>query len=80
MAYKSGKDFLVTDPVRLTQAQFEALQVRDPRGFAGASYVQYRLQVEHKGRRPWCEVERQNQFGKPVYFARPIIIALEASQ
>ena len=77
--YESGKDYLVTDPVRLTQAEFEALQVRDVRGFGGPSYVQYRLQVEHRGRRPWCAVERQNQFGRPVYFARPIIITLEAA-
>lgn len=74
-SYVSGKDFLVmAEPERLTPAQFEALQVRDPRGFGGASYVQYRLQVPHKGRKPWCVVERQNQFGQPVYFARQIVI------
>lgn len=73
--YESGKDFLDTaEKERLTKAQFEAMQVRDPRGFGGASYVQYRLQVPHMGRRPWCVVERQNQFGQPVYFARQIVI------
>jgi hypothetical protein len=70
------KQFVITDRVHLSPAEFEQLPIGDPRKL-GFPYTPKRLQLEIDGRRPWHQVERQIQFGQSVYFARPIVIVYQ---
>jgi hypothetical protein len=69
--------WLITEPEKITPAQFEALHECDPHA-GGAPYERYKLRLYAGAtrRKPWHIVERQYQFGQPVYFAAPITIVL----
>jgi hypothetical protein len=69
----------VTEPEKLTPAEFEALRELDPHA-GGAPYARYRLRIRAGtgSRMPWHVVARQYQFGQPVYFAAPIVIVVPA--
>lgn len=68
------RGFVVATRERLTCEEFEGLRVCDPRS-GGTPYERYRLKVGGR----WHVVDRQYQFGQPVYFARPITVVLRAA-
>jgi hypothetical protein len=59
----------VVDRELMSPEDFTALRRVDPRT-GGSPYVLYRLLIDGK----WYAVDRQFQFGLPVYFARKIVI------
>lgn len=66
-----------TDEVRMTPDEFYALAENDPHGF-GRPYERTKWKIRVGNRDVWHAVERQYQFGQPVYFAQKIIIQLES--
>lgn len=64
-------------PVRMTAAEFETLHECDPHS-GGCPYERYKLKIRIGDRDVWHAVDRQYQFGCPVYFALKIIIQLQA--
>lgn len=67
------RHYLETDPVRMSLGEFEALRECDVRTQGGAPYEAYKCKI--RGR--WFQVNRQYQFGRPVYFAEKIIIVVQ---
>jgi hypothetical protein len=74
-----GVPWVVIDPVRLSRTEFEAMPIG-----AGALWDcrprtlrRALIAMTDPAKPRWYAVDRQTQFGQPVYFARPITVILE---
>lgn len=74
---RTQRHWTFSEDCRLTAAEFEALPELDPHG-TGFPYTLHKWKIRIGDRYAWHAVNRQYQFGQPVYFASKIIIQMPA--
>jgi hypothetical protein len=91
MSERTVPQFVIIAPERITPEEFATLKdvshlageadrvcARLPAYTWGKALLTTRRLYQSSYRTSWHIVERQYQFGQPVYFARPIVIRLSA--
>lgn len=75
---RSAPAFNFCERVVMSPEDFESLKTVSsrPEAMALPPYTVGKALIERDGRARWHAVERQNQFGESVYFARPIVVRM----
>lgn len=73
---RSAPAFNFVARVVMSPEDFESLKTVSsrPEAMALMAYEIGKALIERDGRTYWHAVDRQYQFGQPVYFARPIVV------